>query len=150
MTNDRSAATVPLTARKIAHIRSMVAKTMAGRTQPVTLTLRTPTGGTSTITINAIWRVQADFDPTYQGPTNALTHLGTEADVLCQINMAEVSLPQLKATLWASLAPNQAASGQGSIALGAQPAQKYTLTDIETAGIPEGGDRFICRFTRQH
>jgi hypothetical protein len=141
---------MPLTARKLSHIRSMVRKTMAGRTQPILLTLRTPTGGTTTITVDAIWRVQADFDPTYQGPTNALTHLGTEADIIAEFNMSDVSLQQLKATLYASLAPNQSSSLQGPVALGAQPASRYTLTDIETAGIPEGGDRFITRWTRQH
>jgi hypothetical protein len=137
---------MPLTAKKIAHIQSMVTRTLAGRTQPVVLTLRTPQGGTTTITVNGIWRVQADFDPAYEGPTNAITHLGTEPDIVAQFSMADVTLHQLKACIWAQLLPNQDGSPLG----GAQPATRYTLTDIETAGIPPGGDRFITRWTRQH
>lgn len=132
---------MPLTARKIKHIEKMQAKWFQGRTQLVILTMRTPTGGTTTKIIDAIWRVVADFDPLYEGPTNALTHLGTEADVIAEFDTDQLTHSELKSVLWAVLGAN---------AEGVQPATKYTLTDIEVLGIPIGGDRYLTRWTRQH
>ena len=132
---------MPLTARKVAHMRSMVAKTMAGRTQQVILTLRTPTGGTQTLTVNAVWRVMGDFDPTLEGANNDKYHLGAEPDINAIFNITDISLHQLRACLWATL---------GSDATGAQPATKYALLDVEPIGTPPGGDRFYTKWSRQH
>ena len=132
---------MPLNAAKIAHIKANIVKMNAGRQQQVILTLRTAGGGTSTLTVNAVWRVMGDFDPTYEGPNNVRFQGTVDADVEAIFNQADVTLPQLRACIWASL---------GSDATGAQPATKYTLMDIEPVGIMPGGDRFFTRWTRQH
>lgn len=132
---------MPLTPRKIAHIKANIGKTLIGRQQQVILTLRTAAGGTTTMTLNAIWRVQTDADPTFQGPTADHFHLGTTPDVAAIFNQTDITLPQLKSCIGGVL---------GSGAQNAQPANKYTLLSVEPFGILPGGDRFFTLWTRQH
>lgn len=113
---------------------------MNGRQQQVILTLRTPSGGTTTKTVNAVWRIDSDANPVWQGPTDALFHLGTQGDVVALFNESDITLQQLRACIYAQL---------GADAAGAQVAQKYTLLGIVPAGMMPGGDRFYTRWTRQ-
>jgi hypothetical protein len=130
---------MPLTPSKAAHIQNMVAKTFTGRSTSVILTLRTAGGGTTTLTVQAVWRVIIDDMPTYEGPTNALTHLGVESPIQAEFNAADVTLAQLRSCIYATLTspgPNQ-------------PASRYVLTDIEPTGMLPGGTRYFTRWTRQ-
>jgi hypothetical protein len=119
----------------------MIARVQQGRAQTVILTCRTPTGGTSTITTTAVWRVMGDFDPTLEGATNSLTHLGAEPDINAIFDAAQITLAQLRSVLYATL---------GQDATGAQPAERYVLLDVEPIGMLPGGDRFFTKWSRQH
>src|SRR5437588_7122308 len=122
---------MPLTARKIAHLKANIARVQQGRSQQIVLTCRTPSGGTSTLTVTAVWRVMGDFDPTLEGANNDRYHLGASPDVNAVFSLADVSLDVLRSCIWATL---------GADATGAQPATKYVLLDAEPIGMIPGGD----------
>lgn len=130
---------MPLDARKQRHLKAMIARQFIGRAIPVTLTMRLPDGGETQMQLNAIWRVQIDADPTMEGSSNLRFNLGADADVLAIFNAADVSLHQLRATLWATLGPPLPDT---------QPATRYTLLDVEPFGMLLS--RFWTRWTRQH
>jgi hypothetical protein len=129
---------MPLDSRKLAHIRRLVARTHAGRQQRVVLTLRTPAGGTTTLAVEGVWRVQADFDPSRENPTNDRFHVGPGQDVFAVFDAGGITLQQLRSCLWAEPLPD-----------GAEPGRRYILLDIEPVGMAPGGTRFITRWTRQ-
>jgi hypothetical protein len=131
---------MPLTTRKLAHITAMYAKVFASRSQQVILTMRTAGGGTTTLTIKAIWRVMGDYDPTLSQQIADIETRGTQPDVLSEFLQSDVTLPQLRSTIYLTLAAG----------VGAQPAQKYVITFIEVKGITPGGDRFNVHCMRQH
>jgi hypothetical protein len=131
---------MPLNARKIAHIRNQIARTHAGRSQQVMLTLRTDTGGTTTLVVNAVWRVMIDSDPTLEGAQNTRFKIGADDDINAMFDMKDITLHQLRSCIYAQL---------GSDATGAQPAQRYVLLDVEPVGLMPGGDRFFTKWTRQ-
>jgi len=129
---------MPLTPSKVARIQANVAKTFTGRTTSVTLTLRQAGGGTTTLVVNAVWRVLFDDMPSMQGPTNALTHLGVEAPVYAEFNSADITLAQLRSAIYAV-----PATGPSEVAT------RYVLTDIEEAGMLPNATRYFTRWTRQ-
>ena len=131
---------MPLTTRKLNHIAAKYAKVFAGRAQGVILTLRTSAGGTTTLTVNAIWRVMGDFDPTLSQQIADIETRATQPDVIAEFLATDVTLAQLRATISLTLAAG----------VGAQPAQKYTVSLIEVRGLAPGGDRFNVHCMRQH
>lgn len=138
---------MPLDARKLAHIRTAQRMTFEGRAQPVTLTLRTPTGATEQRTVPAIWRPVMDTDRTLEGPTNATSRAGVEPDVMAIFDQADVSYAQLRATLYVTVPPNPA--GTPTVPSGFPAGAHFVLTDLEIAGMPPGGDRYFTLWTRQ-
>jgi hypothetical protein len=118
----------------------MYKKVFAGRAQSVILTLRTPVGGTTTLTINAVWRVMGDMDPTLSQTAADIETRATSPDVLAEFLESDVSLAQLRSCLYITLAAG----------VGAQPASKYIIAAIEVRGMPPGGDRFLVHCMRQH
>jgi hypothetical protein len=132
---------VPLNARKIAHIKARVKQIFAGRAQQVILTCRTGSGGTTTLTVNAIWRVMIDADPAIEGAQNTRFKIGADDDINAMFNTEDITLQQLRSCIYAEL---------GQDATGAQPAKRYVLLDVEPVGIMPGADRFFTKWTRQH
>jgi hypothetical protein len=132
---------MPLTASKAAHINAVLRRSWAQRSQLVDLHLRTAGGGTTILTVAAIWRVLQDTDPSL-GPAYGDTakQMG-DVDVSAVFFVADVSLAQLRSCLWAQLA-----AGQGT---GVQPATKYTLTSVEVKGLLPGGSRYLTHWIRQ-
>lgn len=129
---------MPLTARKLNHILDLQRKTFAGRSQIVTLYQRSPTGGLIEQRVSCIWRIQGDFDPTMEGASNDRYHLGADADINAVFDTRDVSLQQLRSTLYA--VPDDPTG---------QPSGKYVLLDVEPTGIQPGGDRYFTKWTRQ-
>lgn len=130
---------MPLTPGKVARIRATVARTFQGRQQQVILTLRTPAGSTTTLTVDAVWRVMSDSEPAMEAGSNDRFHIGGQ-DVVAIFNAADITLPQLRSCIWAVL---------GADATGAQPAIKYTVLHVEPFGMVPGSDRFYTIWTRQ-
>lgn len=131
---------MPLTTRKLAHISAMYRKVFAGRSQAVVLTLRTPAGGTTTLTVQGVFRVMGDMDPTLHQLSADNETRATMPDVIAQFLEADVTLAQLRSCIYLTLAAG----------VGAQPAQKYVIAAIDVRGMTPGGDRFICDCMRQH
>ena len=131
---------MPLTTRKLNHITAKYAKIFASRSQGVILTMRTGAGGTTTLQVNAVWRVMGDFDPTLSQQIADIETRATQPDVIAEFLATDVTLPQLRSTIYLTLAAG----------VGAQPAQKYTIALIEVRGLAPGGDRFNVHCMRQH
>jgi len=129
-----------LTTRKLAHITAMYKKVFAGRSQSVILTLRTGAGGTTTLTVNAVWRVMGDMDPTLSQTVADIETRATSPDVIAEFLESDVTLAQLRSCISITLAAG----------VGAQPAQKYIIAAIDVRGMPPGGDRYIVNCMRQH
>ncbi|MGI8825265.1 MAG: hypothetical protein ACR2JC_06440 [Chloroflexota bacterium] len=122
---------MPLNPAKAKHITAKLNALFLQRAQPVTLTLLAPGGATSTLTINAIFRLEQDADPT----------LGKEiVDAIMLCRTADVTLAQLRSCIYVQPAANSAA---------ALLASKYLITSILPKGILPGGDRYIVSLDRQ-
>jgi hypothetical protein len=131
---------MPLTARKIAHIKANLVKIFAGRTQQVLLTIRNADGSTTTLpTLNAIWRAMEDQDPIYDPAGTGGDDIKV-ADVVALFNLADISYSQMRQCVWAELVPGQP---------GPAIATRYLPTSITPKGIIPGGDRLIVTFDRQ-
>jgi hypothetical protein len=131
---------MPLTARKLAHLTGMYTKVFQQRSQQVVLTMRTGAGGTTTLTVKAVWRVQGDMDPTLSQTAADIETRATQPDVIAEFLQADVTLAQLRSVMYITL----------SAGVGAQPATKYTIAAIDVRGMPPGGDRFVVNCMRQH
>lgn len=131
---------MPLTTRKIAHIVAMYQKVFAQRSQSVILTMRTSAGGTTTLTVNAVWRVMGDQDPSLTQSVADVETRGSLPDVYAEFLETDVTLAQLRSVLWITL----------TAGVGAQPAQKYFINAIEVRGMQPGGNRFNVHCMRQH
>lgn len=130
---------MPLDARKTKHIQANLKKLMSGRTQSVVLTLAQAGGGTTTLTVNAIWRPGEDQDPVYD-PGGAGGDDLKVADVTAMFNLADVSYAQMRSCVYAQLAAGQP---------GPSFATRYLPTAIFVKGMIPGGDRMIVTFDRQ-
>ena len=130
---------MPFNATRLAHIQANMLKIMAGRTQSVILTLQLPGGGSTTLTLNAIWRVMEDQDPVYD-PAGVGGDDLKSADVVAMFNLADVSYDQMRSCVFAQLAPAQP---------GPDVATRFLPTAIFVKGIAPGGSRLIVTFDRQ-
>ncbi|HZU13905.1 MAG TPA: hypothetical protein VFB58_13770 [Chloroflexota bacterium] len=126
---------MPLTPRNIAHIQAKLATIWEGRTQPVVFTLRQAGGGTTTLTVNALWHPNADLDPAYADPQGH----APGADVLCMVAGTDMTLQQIRSALYA--APQSL--------LANEPATRYLITSLTPRGTMAGGDRYVLTLTRQ-
>jgi hypothetical protein len=129
-----------LTTRKLTHITAMYQKIFASRAQNVVLTMRTSAGGTTTLTVKSVWRVMGDMAPTLSQTAADIETRATQPDVIAEFLETDVTLAQLRSTLYITL----------SAGVGAQPATKYIIAAIDVRGMPPGGDRFLCNCMRQH
>lgn len=127
---------MPLTTAKLAHIQAMVKKTFAGRAIPVILTLRTPAGATTTLQINAVFRVAIDVEPSLI----ERSYLATP-DAWALFNTSDVSLAQLRATIYLTF-PNPQPPNQPGLA--------YTLVDVEPFGMTPGFSRFFTKWAKEN
>lgn len=130
---------MPFDAFKIAHVKNKLATIMSGRTQSVILTLNLQGGGTTTLTVNAIWRVQEDQDPDFDPAGHKLGDV-QNSDVLAMFNMADVSYDQIRSVAYAQLADGQP---------GPDIATRWIPTFILVRGMVPGGDRIFVGFDRQ-
>jgi hypothetical protein len=133
---------MPLSTSKIRHIQANLKRVMAGRTQSVILTLALPGGGTTTLTVPAVWRPVEDQDPDYDpgGMGGASGNDLAEADVVAMFNIADVSYAQMRSCVYVQLAAGQP---------GPAFATRYIPTAIFVKGMVPGGDRLIVSFDRQ-
>jgi len=131
---------MPLSTRKLAHIKANLVKVWASRTQQVLLTIRNPDGSTTTLTpIAAIWRATEDQDPIYD-PAGTGGDDQKAADIVALFNLADISYATMRQCVWAELVPGQP---------GPAIATRYLPTSITPKGIAPGGDRLLVTFDRQ-
>lgn len=131
-----------LTARKIKHIQANVKRQHTGRQQLVTLTLRVigPPATTASLVVPCVWRAQSAADQTLEGPANHLIQYGVDADAYSIFNADDISLDQLRATLFLELNdPTQRDVGE-----------RYTLIDVTPIGMAPGYSRYYATWTKQH
>jgi hypothetical protein len=133
---------MPLTPSKAKHIAAKLRAVALGRTQLITLTLRTPAGGTTTMTIPMIWKPAEDADPSMVPPgsgTPGFTNIDQTADIVAIALQQDISLAQIRAVI----------SAQPASPTGAEVANRYILTSDTPKGITPGGDRLLLTFRRQ-
>src|SRR5579859_358617 len=129
---------MPLTASKLAHLNAKLAILFDQRAQQVTLTLKNADGSTTTLTINGIFRLGADFDPTMD-----LAPHGSElkgADAILMVHEADVTYAQIRACIYVTVTTPAGADAMAS---------RYIVTSIEPKGMGPGGDRYILSLDRQ-
>jgi hypothetical protein len=128
---------MPLTARKIAHIKAKQALLLEARSQPVYLTCKRADGTTYQKTVNAIWREMADYDPTLD--QQALNDdAANYADIHALFLTSDIDLATLRSVVYATVDPVSSAT-----------ATRFRLTSVALKGMMPGGDRYYCTFNRQ-
>ena len=130
---------MPFDTFKQTHVKTKLATIMSGRTQSVVLTLNLQGGGTTTLTVNAIWRVQEDQDPDFDPAGHQLGDV-KNSDVLAMFNMTDVSYDQMRSVAYAVLANGQP---------GPDVAVRFIPNFILVRGMVPGGDRILVGFDRQ-
>lgn len=134
---------MPLDTRKLAKIASNMTRLRAGRTQPVTLTLKHSDGSTSTMSVNAIIRPMEDddpaLDPSRRMPQTISNNTANTAAVMSVLT-SDVTYLQMRSCIYVDLPTGSP---------GTVIASRYIPGTIEPKGIAPGGDRLIIALARQ-
>jgi len=132
---------MPLDARKIAHIAQKWPMVVVGRQQQLILTTRTTTGNVA-LTVAVLWKVMDDRDPTLTQENHVIpAGLGGQSDAVGIFLQADVAYQQLRACIFAQLAPGSPAP---------DVANKFILAGIEPYGMIPGQGRYYTLWQRQH
>lgn len=134
---------MPLDTRKLAKIAVNTQRLRAGRTQPVTLTLKHADGTTSTLSVPAIVRPMEDddpaLDPSRRMPQTISNNTANVAAVMSVLTV-DVTFQQMRSCIYVDLPPGSP---------GTVIATRYIPGTIEPKGMAPGGDRLIIALARQ-